>query len=353
MSSRADKLAAAVADEGLDALLVTNLPNLRWATGFTGTNGAALIGADIRLFLTDFRYVEQAAGQVTEYERANAAQDLLGDVAGRLKGRVGFEDQWLSVRAHERLRAAVGADVELVGASGIVEALREVKEPHEIEKMRAAAQIADQAYGDLAERGIDGRTEKQIAADLEVRMRQLGADDRSFPTIVASGAHGALPHAVARDVPVERDSFMVVDMGCVLDGYYSDCTRTFATGAAGDEAMEVYELVARAQLAALDAVRAGAECRAVDAVARDMIGAAGHAEHFGHGLGHGVGLEVHEGPRLARTATGSLRTGNAVTVEPGVYLPGVLGVRIEDLVAVTDDGCDIITGFTKSLVTLS
>jgi Xaa-Pro aminopeptidase len=352
MSSRTDRLADAVGAQGLDALLITNLPNLRWATGFTGSNGAAIIGPDVRLFFTDFRYVEQAAAQVPDYERLRASQNLLADLGERLHGRVGFEDQWLSVRSHERLREAAADDVELVGASGIVERLREVKDPHELEIMRVAAGLADQAYAELAERGIDGRTEQQVAADLEVRMRQLGASDRSFPAIVASGAHGALPHAVARDVPVERDTLMVVDMGCVVDGYCSDCTRTFATGGITDEAMEIYELVSRAQLAALDAVRAGADCRAVDTVSRDIISDAGHGDHYGHGLGHGVGLEVHEGPRLAQSATGTLRAGNTVTVEPGVYVPGMLGVRIEDLVAVTDDGCEIISGFTKSLVTL-
>jgi Xaa-Pro aminopeptidase len=353
MSTRADRLAEVVAEQGLDALLVTNLPNLRWATGFTGTNGAAVIGPELRLFFTDFRYVEQAAEQVQGFDRVRAGRDLLGDVAVRLNGRIGFEDAWLSVRSHERLRDAAGAEVELTGASGAVEKLREVKEPNELEAMRAAAAIADQAYAELAERGIDGRTEKEIAAHLEVRMRELGAEDRSFPAIVASGAHGALPHAEPRDVPVERDSFMIVDMGCVVDGYCSDCTRTFATGSVGDEATAVYELVARAQLAGLDAVRAGADCRGVDSAARAIIDEAGHGEHFGHGLGHGVGLEVHEGPRLAQTADGLLSSGNTVSVEPGVYLPGVLGVRIEDLVAVTDSGCDILTGFTKSLVSLA
>jgi Xaa-Pro aminopeptidase len=353
MSTRTEQVTAAVEERGLDALLITHLPNLRWATGFTGSNGVAVIGPDMRLFFTDFRYVEQAAAQVPDFERLRAGRDPLADVAARLEGRVGFEDGSMSVRSHARLHDAAGDGVELVGASGIVERLREVKDEGELDTMRAAARIADQAYAELAERGIDGRTEKQIAADLEVRMRELGADDRSFPAIVASGAHGALPHAVPRDLAVERDTFMIVDMGCVVDGYCSDCTRTFATGAVDDDALAVYELVARAQLAGLDAVRAGADCRAVDSVARDIIDAAGHGEHFGHGLGHGVGLEVHEGPRLAQTAEGALRSGNTVTVEPGVYLPGRLGVRIEDLVAVTDSGCEIISGFTKSLVTLA
>jgi Xaa-Pro aminopeptidase len=353
VSTRPDRLAAAVAEQGLDALLITNLPNLRWATGFTGTNGAALIGPGVRLFFTDFRYVEQAAEQVTEFERLQASQNLLADVAERLTGRTGFEDQWLSVRSHTRIQESAGDRAELVGAGGIVEALREVKEPWEIEKMRAAAAIADEAYAELAETGIAGRTEKQIAADLEVRMRRAGAEGSSFSPVVASGAHGALPHAVPRDVPVERDTLMIIDMGCVVDGYCSDCTRTFATGSLSDEAREIYDLVAQAQLAGLHAVRAGADCRGVDTVARELIDGAGHREHYGHGLGHGVGLEIHEGPRLAQGASGSLRAGNTVSVEPGVYLPGKLGVRIEDLVAVTDDGCDILTGFTKELVTLS
>jgi Xaa-Pro aminopeptidase len=353
LSNRADRLAEAVAAQGLEALLITNLTNLRWATGFTGTNGVALIGPELRFFLTDFRYVEQAAEQVSDYERGRADQNLLSEVAERLSGRVGFEDQWMSVSAHERLKGAAGDDVELVGAGGIVESLREVKEPHELEAMLTAAKIADQAYAELAETGTAGRTEKEIAASLEVRMRELGAEDRAFPAIVASGAHGALPHAVPRDVAVERGTFMIVDMGCVYEGYCSDCTRTFATGTVSDEALELYELVARAQLAGLDAVRAGADCRAVDSAARDIIDAAGCGNHFGHGLGHGVGLEIHEGPRLGQTATGTLQTGNTVSVEPGVYLPGKLGVRIEDLVAVTDAGCEVLTGFPKELVALS
>ncbi|MFL5895103.1 MAG: M24 family metallopeptidase [Thermoleophilaceae bacterium] len=352
MSSRVERVAAAVAERGLDVLLVTDMFNLRWLTGFTGTNGACLIGPEVRLFFTDFRYVEQAAAEVQEFERTRAGRDLLGEVAARLQGRVGFEEAALTVRSHARLAESGAAD-ELVPAAGIVERFRELKDERERQAMRAAAAIADQAYEELAERGIDGRTEKQIAADLEIRMRQLGADDRSFPAIVAGAAQAARPHARPRDVAVEPDTLMVVDMGCMIDGYCSDCTRTFATGPIDDAAREIYELVAAAQLAGLDAVRAGASCRAVDSVARRIIDAAGHGDHFGHGLGHGVGLEVHEGPRLAQTADGDLCAGNAVTVEPGVYVPESLGVRIEDLVVVTDSGCEVLTGFRKDLVTLA
>src|SRR3954453_16806866 len=263
MSTRAERLAVAVAEQGLDALVITNMANLRWATGFTGTNGLAVVGPAVRLFFTDFRYLEQAEQQVPEFERVRAGQSVLADVAARVSGRVGFEDQWLSVRSHTRLQDALGDGTELAPASGIVERLREVKESRELEAMQAAARIADQVYEELAERAIAGRTEKELATALELRMRELGAEDRSFPAIVASGANSALPHAVPRDVAVERDSLMVVDMGCVVDGYCSDCTRTFATGSVGDHAHEVYELVARAQLAALEAVAAGAARRGV------------------------------------------------------------------------------------------
>jgi Xaa-Pro aminopeptidase len=191
-----------------------------------------------------------------------------------------------------------------------------------------------------------------VALGLARFMEDSGAEGPSFPAIVAAGAHGAHPHAVPRDVPIPKDTLVVIDMGALVDGYCSDCTRTLATGSLDDGALEVYELVLRAQKEALGAVRAGAACRDVDAVAREIIDAAGHEEHFGHGLGHGVGLEVHEAPRLGKTAEGELVSGNAVTVEPGVYLPGEIGVRIEDLVIVTDGEPEILTGFPKELVTV-
>ena len=201
-------------------------------------------------------------------------------------------------------------------------------------------------------RGLVGRSEREVALAIEDEMRRLGASGPSFPSIVASAERGALPHAVPSDVPIRRDTLVTLDLGARLDGYCSDCTRTWATGTLPDDLAEAYELVLRAQIAALDAVRPGPEGREVDAVARTMIADAGHGEHFGHGLGHGVGLEVHEAPRLARTAEARLVAGNVVTVEPGVYLPGRGGVRIEDLVVVTDDGCDVLSATSKALRTV-
>jgi Xaa-Pro aminopeptidase len=277
---------------------------------------------------------------------------MLGDLSGRLRGRAGFDDEHLSVAAHAKLAEKVGTGAELVRAGGLVEQLRALKEPEEVAAMRAAAELATAAYESLRERGLAGRTERDVAIQLVRFMEDAGAEGPSFPPIVAAAEHGASPHAVPRDVEIPMDTLVVIDMGAMVDGYCSDCTRTLATGSPGDGALEIYELVLRAQMEALDATRAGAQNRDVDAVAREIIDAAGHAEHFGHGLGHGVGLEVHEAPRLGKTADGALEAGNAVTVEPGVYLPGDVGVRIEDLVIVTDGEPDILTGFPKELVTV-
>ena len=341
-----------LAERELDCLLVSNLTNVRYLTGFTGTNGAAVVSADERLFLTDFRYIESAATEVREFERLPAGRELLKDLAPRLSGRAGFDDEHLSVRAHRGLAEALPEGVELVPAGGTVERLREVKDEAEVTAMAEAAKLGDSIYEFIVERGLVGRTEREVAVDLEREMRVRGAQDPSFPSIVAAGPNGALPHAGPRSVEIPRDTLVVLDLGCVVDGMCSDCTRTVATGEPSSEALEVYELVRRAQVAALEAARVGTPCREVDAAARTLIEAAGHGKRFGHGLGHGVGLEVHEGPRLTKTAEGELRAGNAVTIEPGVYVPGEVGVRIEDLVIVGDDGLRNLSGFPKTLVTV-
>jgi Xaa-Pro aminopeptidase len=357
-TTRVDRLADAVAERGLDALLVTALANVRWLTGFTGSSALAVVGAGpegVRVFLTDFRYLTQSAEQVPAAWAKDIAQELLPAVAERLPEgplRLGFDDAGLSVRDHAKLAESLREDVELVAAGGAVEELRAIKDDGELQAIRAAARLADTALEEVLERGLAGRTEHDVALDLELTIRRLGAQAVSFPPIVAAGAHGALPHAEPRDVTIELGVLVVVDWGAQLDGYASDCTRTFATGELDPRDEEVYELVRRAQEKALAAVRPGPTGREVDAVARAIIEAAGHGEHFGHGLGHGVGLEVHEGPRLARTADARLVAGNVVTVEPGVYLPGHGGVRIEDLVVVTEEGHEVLSGFTKELVTV-
>jgi Xaa-Pro aminopeptidase len=357
---RAQQLCELLEGREIDLLLVTNLVNVRYLCGFAGTNGLCLVGPERRTFVTDFRYVERAKSEVSGYETLQGRQDLLGDVGELLRQevedrdarplRVGFEDATMPVATHAKLSKLVHDRVELVAASGVVEKLRAVKDDEELDAIRRATAIADELYRWLIEsHGLAGKTEKAVAIALEQRARELGAEGVSFPPIVAAADNGALPHAEPRDVEIPRDTLVVVDLGCRVDGYCSDCTRTLATGTLPDEAREVYELVEKAQAAAVEAVRSGAECTAVDAAAREPIEQAGRGDLFQHGTGHGVGLEVHERPRLAPSAEGSLVSRNVVTVEPGVYLPGAFGVRIEDLVVVRDDGCEVLTGIPKEL----
>ncbi|HWI75012.1 MAG TPA: Xaa-Pro peptidase family protein [Baekduia sp.] len=348
---RSDRLAAKLAERGLDALLVTDLVNVRWLTGFTGSNGLAVVGpGDQRLFLTDFRYLTQSGEQLDAgWHREIAPEILQAAAATFVPGRVGFDDAHLSVKDHAALAGRVPEGVELVAAGGAVEELRAVKDAGELEQIRAAAKLADAALTEVLGRGLAGRTERDVALDIEVTMRKAGAEGASFAPIVASGEHSALPHAVPRDVAIPKGTFVTIDWGAQLDGYASDCTRTYATGELDPRDREIYEIVLKAQLESLAAVRAGAGGREVDAVARDIITAAGHGEHFGHGLGHGVGAEVHEGPRLSQRSEATLEAGQVVTVEPGVYVPGAIGVRIEDLAIVTEDGAEVLTGLPKEL----
>jgi Xaa-Pro aminopeptidase len=347
--SRAERLAGLVAEKELDQFFVSDLTNVRYLTGFGGTNGACLVGGEEFVFFTDFRYTERARSEVSpEWERPDAERELIPQIVGRMKGRVGFEDSKLSVRQLARLEAAAGDEVELIPAGDLVEQLRAVKEPGELEKIAAAAELADGVYQWTLERGLAGHTERDVARAVEARIRELGAEP-SFPPIVAAGENGALPHAEPGERVIGSGELVVFDMGSLLDGYCSDCTRTYATGDPGGEAREVYELVLRAQQAALEAVRPAFSGKEVDAVAREMITEAGHGDHFGHGLGHGVGLEVHEAPRLAATSDDDLFEGNVVTVEPGVYIAGEFGVRIEDLVVVTAGGHRNLSGLSKEL----
>jgi Xaa-Pro aminopeptidase len=351
--SRADRVAGKLED--VDALLVTEPANLRYVTGFTGSNGFAIVGPRLRRFVTDFRYVEQAKVEVPDFDREQGPQELLAAVSHGLDDvkRLGFDEAHLSVRAHNRLTELVPAHVELVPAGGVVEAVRAVKEPGEILRIGAAAALVDEIYAWLLDFGLVGKTEREVAVALEHEMRLRGASGPSFDSIVASAEHGALPHASPRDVDIAADTLVTIDIGAVLDGYCSDCTRTWATGSAvSDELLEIYALTLRAQVTALDAVRPGPTGREIDAIARDIIDAAGHAEHFGHGLGHGVGLVTHEAPRLARSGSEALVAGNVVTVEPGVYVPGVGGVRIEDLVVITEGGRDVLSKTSKDLLTV-
>jgi Xaa-Pro aminopeptidase len=347
MRGRGDRLAGLAGERELDLLLVTHLVDVRYLTGFGGTNGACICGPETRLFLTDFRYTERAAAEVEEWEVVTVEGDWTAGLAERLSGAVGYQDDHLTVRALHKLEEAVEG-VRLEAAGGLVEQLRRVKDESELAAIAAAAQLADEVYGWTIERGAAGRTELDVARAAVARMRELGAEP-SFPPIVAAGPNGALPHAEPGEREIGAGELVVFDMGAQVDGYCSDCTRTFATGDPGEEGREVYELVGRAQAAALEAIHPGEGGRDLDAVARKVIEEAGHGEHFGHGLGHGVGLEVHEAPRLSKASEDTVSANEVVTVEPGVYVPGRLGVRTEDLVVVTEDGHRNLSGLPKDL----
>jgi Xaa-Pro aminopeptidase len=362
-ADRADRLAELAAAEGLDQLIVGDLvrpgdsgpdaaANARWLTGFTGTSALAVVGPDTRAFITDFRYSEQAQREVAEgFERHIASARLLVDLAQRLAGRVGFDSAATSVANLDKLREAIDeaeVDAELVATEGLVEQLRRIKDAAEQAAIAEAARLADEVYEAVLAQGLAGRAERDVARAAEAKIRELGGEP-AFSTIVAAGPNGALPHAVPGGREIGVGELVVWDMGAKLDGYCSDCTRTFATGELDDEAAEAYALVLEAQEVGLQATRAGVDGKAADEAARAVIRDAGFEERFGHGLGHGVGLEVHEAPRLSTRSEDVLDAGEVVTVEPGVYVPGRFGIRIEDLVVVEAEAPRVLTSLDKEL----
>lgn len=341
----------------LDALLVVDLRNVRYLTGFTGSNAALLVhGEDEErtVFCTDGRYLTQSATQVPDLERmierpcGPALAKLVGDKGYR---RTGYESHRVTVDELD-VFTGLAENVELVRAPGLIEDLRMVKDDAEIEALRMACAAADRALADLIEHGglRAGRTERDVARELESRMLDHGAAAPSFDTIVAAGAHSAIPHHRPTDAELAAGDLVKLDFGALVDGYHSDMTRTFVLGPPADWQRELYELVAAAQAAGRAALRPGTPVSDVDAAARGVVEAAGRGEEFLHGLGHGVGLEIHEAPSLAKTGEGRLLPGMAVTVEPGVYQSGRGGVRIEDTLVVRDGDPELLTLTTKQLV---
>ncbi|MBM7814021.1 M24 family metallopeptidase [Saccharothrix algeriensis] len=350
-------LRATLRDRELDALLVTDLLNVRYLTGFTGSNAALLVSAEsdeATAFCTDGRYLTQAAHQVPDLERVvdrPCDVALARRAAGAGLGRVGYESHHVTVEGLDTL-AEAAERVELARAPGLVEQLRLVKDEAEVEALRMACAAADRALAGLVEHGglRPGRTEREIARELEGRMLDHGAAGPGFDSIVATGANSAVPHHRPTDAVVRAGDFVKLDFGALVDGYHSDMTRTLVVGPPADWQRELYELVAAAQAAGRAALAPGAEVAAVDAAARDVIEGAGFGEHFVHGLGHGVGLQIHEAPALSKAGAGTLLPGMAVTVEPGVYLAGRGGVRIEDTLVVRDGAPELLTLTTKELV---
>jgi Xaa-Pro dipeptidase len=359
-ANRRAALRAALQALDVDALLVVDLLNIRYLTGFTGSNAALLIHAadEARtVFCTDGRYLTQSAEQVPDLERVLDRQSALalaaraGERAADYR-RTGFESQHVTVDGLDTLAEAAGDKVELVRAPGTIEKLRAVKDDAEIDALRRACAAADRALADLIEQGglRPGRTEREVARDLENRMLDHGAAAPSFESIVATGANSAVPHHRPTDAVLRQGDLLKLDFGALVDGYHSDMTRTLVLGEPADWQRDLYDLVAASQAAGRAALRVGASVQDVDAAARSVIEDAGRGKEFLHGLGHGVGLQIHEAPTLSKIGDGTLSAGMAVTVEPGVYLSGRGGVRIEDTLVVRDGDPELLTLTTKQLV---
>ncbi len=337
-----------------DALLILGEKNIRYLTGFTGGDGALMAGPDWLTLLVDGRYVTQAradapGAEVFEFRKR---ADGIAAVAHQHKvGSIGFESPVLTVSEYLKLKESL-PDVSFQPLPPSFEFLRAVKDEEEIDRIREAAQIAGKAFAAVREMIRPGVREKEIALDLEYRMRRGGAEQASFETIVAAGANSALPHATPGSRTIADGDFVMIDYGAVCGGYHSDETCTLLVGSASERQREIYRLVLEAHDRAIGAIRAGVSCGEIDRIARSHLNEAGLGNLFSHGTGHGVGLEVHEAPRLAAGREEALQAGMVVTVEPGVYLPGLWGVRIEDTVLVTDKGCEILTRTSKELAVI-
>lgn len=341
-------------EQGLDALLISKRTNIRYFSGFAGSAGVLVITATQRKNFVDFRYMEQAAKTAPDFEAVRSRGNPMDAAVDFLQQqgccKIGFENEVMTVAEFGRLTAKVSAEkwvpVQL-------DEFRVVKTAAEIEKIAKASAIADSALDNILPLFRPGVTEQMLAAALEYEMRKQGSERTSFETILASGPRSALPHGVASSRTIEAGDFVVIDFGAVYEGYHSDVTRTVCIGKASQRQREIYDIVLSAQLAGLAVIHPGILCREVDRIARAVIDSAGFGAYFGHGLGHSVGLEIHENPRLSPTAGEStLKPGMAITVEPGIYLPEWGGVRIEDLVVVTESGCRILSHTSKDLLEL-
>lgn len=345
---RLERLGGLLADARLDALLVCHLPNVRYLSGFSGSAGYLLAGGGEAVLVVDGRYEEQAAAEVhhPEVEVVVARDGLLTAVAGIVSERaplsVGLEAEHLTLRRRDRLAEQSG-EVRWDETVELVEGLRARKDEREVDRIARAARIASETWAEFLASVEEGRTERELAGELEYRLRRAGSEDRPFASIVATGARSALPHARPADRPVREGDLLLADFGATVEGYVSDLTRCAVLGAAAPWQREAHAAVEEARRAAVEAVGPGVAAAEVDRVVRDRLDAAGHLEAFGHSSGHGIGLEVHEGPALSRRSEEILRAGNVVTIEPGVYLRGRGGIRLEDDVLVDEDGARVLT----------
>ena len=356
-SARRDRLRTLLSGAGVDALLITDLVNVRYLTGFTGSNGAVVITAagDDRI-ATDGRYITQVAEQapdLTAIIDRDCPRVLIEYLVGS-GARIGFEKHVVTVATHQRLLKLLAGPETLVPVTPLVEELRIVKDEFEIEQIRTACQAADLALADIIAAGVlvPGNTERKVARALEWAMFERGAEAVSFETIVATGANSAVPHHRPTDAELSSGDLLKIDFGAVVAGYHSDMTRTYVLESAESWQRDIYDIVAAAQSAGRDALEPGVEAVGVDAAARSIIDEAGFGDYYVHGLGHGVGLQIHEAPSIGALSTGTLPCGAAVTVEPGIYLPGRGGVRIEDTLVVRDGDPELLTTTDKTFTVI-
>ncbi|MCX7919827.1 MAG: Xaa-Pro peptidase family protein [bacterium] len=357
MNLRLSKVREILQKKKITAIIISNPINRNYISGFTGTEATLLIGLRRAYFITDFRYIEQAKQeisgfQIVEIKSGETALETCAQLIQQNRWlRVGFEAEHFTVATHQKLMKNIRT-VRLIPTQRIVESLREIKDEHELRLIETSANIAEQAFRNVIPLIRIGTTEKEIAMRFEWEARKLGADKVAFELIVASGKRSALPHGVASDKKLRNGEFVTIDFGVVYQGYCSDCTRTFCIGKPTIKQKEIYEVVLKAQETALNAVCPQLQCNRLDSIARTVIEQAGYGKYFGHGLGHGVGREIHESPRLNKLNQTKLAPGMVITIEPGIYIPNWGGVRIEDLVVVTDKGYTLLTHYPKELISL-
>ena len=355
---RQKKLAIELGQAGVDALLITHLPNIRYLCGFTGTAGALLVPAGLRrsMFITDGRYTQQASEEVHGAKVVISRKPAWMAACERAQkagtARLGFEAQHISYGSYHELAKLARGQMRLKPLSGLPEHLRETKDPDEVTQIRAAAALADNLFQTALSSIRAGAPEALVAGAMEMHARKEGAERMSFDTIVAAGPRSALPHGRASSQPIPASGFIILDYGVILAGYCSDMTRTVHLGRVSRKRRSMYAAVREAQLASIEAVRPGVEAGAVDRAGRQLLKKAGYGAYFSHSTGHGVGIEVHESPRLAKGQTQQLAPGMVVTIEPGIYIPEEGGVRIEDMVLVTATGHEVLTTVTKDLIEL-
>ncbi|SMQ82806.1 Xaa-Pro aminopeptidase [Bacillus sp. OV166] len=349
-----EKLRSNFSTLGIDGILITSPYNRRYISNFTGSAGVVLISAEKTLFLTDFRYIEQATKQCQGFEIIKITGTIPEEVAQQVKNlgiqKLGFEEDFLTYSSFKLYDNEV--DAELVPLSGVIEKLRLIKTDAEIKILKVAADIADAAFKHILDFIGPGKTELEVSNELEFFMRRAGATSSSFDTIVASGHRSALPHGVASDKVIEAGDIVTMDYGCYYNGYVSDITRTIAIGEPDAKLKEIYEVVLEAQLLGMAGFKPGLTGKQADAITRDYITEKGYGEYFGHSTGHGIGLEIHEGPGLSMKSDVILEPGMVVTCEPGIYIPGLGGVRIEDDTLITKDHNEALTHSTKELIIL-